>query len=142
MSLHPKGTTYASCGGSGNVIVHSTDPATFGRHRTTLTTGRGRFGLCCAYVRSTCLFIVAEGPDTGFSLKTEPRRRQNSVGTGKWPDFHFRSSSTREDRGVYVPCHVNPDTFLVPGLIGKIRGSILTVFLILTSPHSASTIGI
>jgi len=49
VSLSPKGGTYASTGGSGNVTIHSADPESFGSHRATLTSGRNKYGMCCKY---------------------------------------------------------------------------------------------
>ncbi|KAF8484580.1 WD repeat-containing protein 61 [Russula ochroleuca] len=47
VSLNPKGGTYAATGGSGNVTIHSAEPETFGERRTTLSSGRGKFGMRC-----------------------------------------------------------------------------------------------
>lgn len=52
VSLNPKGGTYASTGGSGNVSIHSADSATFGERRTTLPSGRSKFGMYCKHVGS------------------------------------------------------------------------------------------
>jgi len=53
VSLNPKGSTYAATGGSGNVTIHSAEPETFGEQRTTLQSGRGKFGMQCSHVRVT-----------------------------------------------------------------------------------------
>ncbi|KAL4243292.1 WD40/YVTN repeat-like-containing domain superfamily protein [Abortiporus biennis] len=45
VSLNPKGGTYASTGGSGSVAIHSADPTSFGELRTTLASGRNKFGM-------------------------------------------------------------------------------------------------
>ena len=120
VSLHPKATTYTSCGGSGNVLIHSTEPATFGQHRATLSTGRARFGLCCTYVRLTCQCILSPGNLIESShLDIESGRQQGSVGARNGPDIHLRRSSIRIDHNVYVSCHVNPNAFLVARFIGE-----------------------
>ncbi|KAF8641284.1 hypothetical protein AX16_010063 [Volvariella volvacea WC 439] len=50
VSIHPNGERYASTGGSGNVTIHSAQPANFGEQLATLTaSGRSRFGMHCAY---------------------------------------------------------------------------------------------
>lgn len=76
VSLHPKATAYASCGGSGNLLIHSTEPATFGQHRATLSTGRTKFALCCTYVRPARQCLLFPGNSIGGSdLDTESRRQ-------------------------------------------------------------------
>ena len=50
VSLNPKGGTYASTGGSGNVTIHSAESASFGERRATLTSGRSKFGMFCKHV--------------------------------------------------------------------------------------------
>lgn len=50
VSLNPRGGTYASTGGSGNVTIHSADTGSFGERRATLTSGRNKFGMHCEYV--------------------------------------------------------------------------------------------
>ncbi len=54
VSLNPKGGTYAATGGSGNVTVHSAEPESFGERRTTLPSGRGKFGMRCSHVGIVC----------------------------------------------------------------------------------------
>ncbi|KAI1798096.1 WD repeat-containing protein 61 [Ganoderma leucocontextum] len=49
VSLNPRGGTYASTGGSGNVTIHSAEPGSFGERRATLTSGRNKFGMHCKY---------------------------------------------------------------------------------------------
>ncbi|KAI0076931.1 WD repeat-containing protein 61 [Panus rudis PR-1116 ss-1] len=49
VSLNPKGGTYAATGGSGNVSIHSAESATFGEHRSTLPSGRSKFGMYCKH---------------------------------------------------------------------------------------------
>ncbi|EIN11018.1 WD repeat-containing protein 61 [Punctularia strigosozonata HHB-11173 SS5] len=49
VSLNPKGGTYASTGGSGNVTIHSADPSSFGQRQATLTSGRMKFGMYCVH---------------------------------------------------------------------------------------------
>ncbi|KAK7681939.1 hypothetical protein QCA50_014901 [Cerrena zonata] len=49
VSLNPKGGTYASTGGSGNISIHSTESATFGERRATLPSGRSKFGMYCKH---------------------------------------------------------------------------------------------
>ncbi|KAH9852488.1 WD repeat-containing protein 61 [Lenzites betulinus] len=49
VSLNPKGGTYASTGGSGNVTIHSAEAGSFGERRATLTSGRSKFGMCCKH---------------------------------------------------------------------------------------------
>lgn len=51
VSLNPKGETYASCGGSGNVFVHSAQASNFGEILSTLSSGRHKFGMHCSHVR-------------------------------------------------------------------------------------------
>jgi len=63
VSLHPKGTTYASCGGSGNLLIHSTETTTFGQHRATIPSGRVKYGLCCTH--SPDGRWIAMGSETG-----------------------------------------------------------------------------
>lgn len=50
VSIHPSGETYASTGASGNVLIHSAKPESFGERRTTLSSGRPKFGMTCTYV--------------------------------------------------------------------------------------------
>ena len=50
VSLNPRGGTYASTGGSGNVTIHSAEPGSFGERRATLTSGRSKFGMFCKHV--------------------------------------------------------------------------------------------
>jgi len=49
VSLNPRGETYASTGGSGNVTIHSAERETFGEHRATLASGRSKFGMYCKH---------------------------------------------------------------------------------------------
>ncbi|TCD60150.1 hypothetical protein EIP91_010633 [Steccherinum ochraceum] len=49
VSLNPKGGTYASTGGSGNVTIHSAERDSFGERRATLASGRNKFGMSCKY---------------------------------------------------------------------------------------------
>ncbi|GBE80187.1 WD40 repeat-like protein [Sparassis crispa] len=49
VSLDPKGQTYASTGGSGNVTIHSAARESFGERRATLPSGRNKFGMFCKY---------------------------------------------------------------------------------------------
>jgi len=49
VSLHPQGENYASTGSSGNVTIHSAGPDNFGKRLSTLTSGRQKFGMFCAY---------------------------------------------------------------------------------------------
>ncbi|KAI0360565.1 WD repeat-containing protein 61 [Trametes cingulata] len=49
VSLNPKGGSYASTGGSGNVTIHSAEPGSFGERRATLTSGRSKFGMYCKH---------------------------------------------------------------------------------------------
>ncbi|CCM00295.1 uncharacterized protein FIBRA_02325 [Fibroporia radiculosa] len=49
VSLNPRGATYASTGGTGNVTIHSAEPASFGERRATLSSGRNKFGMYCKY---------------------------------------------------------------------------------------------
>ncbi|KAI0646410.1 WD repeat-containing protein 61 [Trametes meyenii] len=49
VSLNPKGGTYASTGGSGNVTIHSAEAGSFGERRATLTSGRNKFGMYCKH---------------------------------------------------------------------------------------------
>ena len=120
VSLHPTATTYVSCGGSGNVLVHSTEPTSFGQHRATLTTGRVKFGLCCTYVRPTCQCILSPGYlIQGSHLDIESRRQSDSVRVGNGPDIHFRCSDIRIECNIHVSCNVGPNPFLVSGFIGK-----------------------
>ncbi|KAI0711154.1 WD repeat-containing protein 61 [Cerioporus squamosus] len=49
VSLNPRGGTYASTGGSGNVTIHSAETPTFGERRATLTSGRSKFGMFCKH---------------------------------------------------------------------------------------------
>ena len=50
VSLNPRGSTFAATGGSGNVTIHSAEAETFGEQRTTLQSGRGKFGMRCRHV--------------------------------------------------------------------------------------------
>ncbi|KAI0068487.1 WD repeat-containing protein 61 [Artomyces pyxidatus] len=49
VSLNPRGGTYASTGGSGNVTIHSAEPDTFGQQQSVLQSGRGKFGMRCSH---------------------------------------------------------------------------------------------
>ncbi|KAI0053797.1 WD repeat-containing protein 61 [Auriscalpium vulgare] len=49
VSLNPRGGTYASTGGSGNVTIHSALPETFGQQQAVLQSGRGKFGMRCSH---------------------------------------------------------------------------------------------
>jgi len=49
VSLNPKGGTYASTGGSGNITIHSAEIDTFGERRATLSSGRNKFGMHCKH---------------------------------------------------------------------------------------------
>ncbi|KAI0827040.1 WD repeat-containing protein 61 [Trametes gibbosa] len=49
VSLNPRGGTYASTGGSGNVTIHSAEAGSFGERRAVLTSGRSKFGMCCKH---------------------------------------------------------------------------------------------
>ncbi|PPQ92751.1 hypothetical protein CVT25_003860, partial [Psilocybe cyanescens] len=49
VSLHTGGDTYASTGGSGNVLIHSARPDNFGERISTLPSGRNKFGMFCSY---------------------------------------------------------------------------------------------
>lgn len=56
VSLHPSGETFAATGGSGNISIHSADPASFGERKTVLPSGRSKFGMCCKYVSAAIAF--------------------------------------------------------------------------------------
>ncbi|KAI0315149.1 WD repeat-containing protein 61 [Amylostereum chailletii] len=50
VSMNPRGGTYASTGGSGNITIHSAAPdSTFGQKKDVLSSGRNKFGMRCAY---------------------------------------------------------------------------------------------
>ncbi|KAL1943896.1 hypothetical protein VTO73DRAFT_3714 [Trametes versicolor] len=49
VSLNPKGGSYASTGGTGNVTIHSAEADSFGERRATLTSGRSKFGMYCKH---------------------------------------------------------------------------------------------
>ncbi|KAG6848943.1 hypothetical protein H0H93_012585 [Arthromyces matolae] len=49
VSLNPKGDTYATTGGSGNVLVRSAQTANFGERLATLSSGRHKFGMHCSH---------------------------------------------------------------------------------------------
>jgi WD40 repeat protein len=78
ISLHPSGISYAASGASGNITIHSADTSTFGDVLSTLSSGRSKFGLACAYVRMS-FFIrsfsshsKAQSPDgTRIALSSE-----------------------------------------------------------------------
>jgi len=57
VSLNPRGDTYASTGGSGNVSIHSAQTDNFGERLSTISSGRNKFGMFCSYVRGILLFI-------------------------------------------------------------------------------------
>jgi hypothetical protein len=54
ISLNPKGGTYAATGSSGNITIHSADPSSFGQLKSTLSSGRSKFGMFCTHVRARC----------------------------------------------------------------------------------------
>ncbi|TFY67520.1 hypothetical protein EVG20_g3918 [Dentipellis fragilis] len=72
ISLNPKGGTYASTGGSGNVTIHSAEQDGFGQPMATLPSGRNKFGMQCMH--SPDGFSVALATETGqiyiFDLHT------------------------------------------------------------------------
>ncbi|KII94561.1 hypothetical protein PLICRDRAFT_33361 [Plicaturopsis crispa FD-325 SS-3] len=72
VSLNPRGGTYASTGGSGNVTIHSADPDTFGQRRASLPSNRNKFGMHCTH--SPDGSRVALGTESGqiyiFDLET------------------------------------------------------------------------
>ncbi|KAF9463697.1 WD repeat-containing protein 61 [Collybia nuda] len=72
VSLNPKGQTYASCGGSGNVSIRSAEPSNFGTRLSTLSSGRNKFGMYCSH--SPDGTRVAMSSETGqifiFDLET------------------------------------------------------------------------
>lgn len=49
VSLNPRGDTYASTGGSGNVSIHSAQTDNFGERLSTISSGRNKFGMFCSY---------------------------------------------------------------------------------------------
>ncbi|KAJ7490260.1 WD repeat-containing protein 61 [Mycena galericulata] len=49
VSLSPGGETYAATGGSGNVVVYSAQPETFGQRVASLASGRSKFGMFCKH---------------------------------------------------------------------------------------------
>ncbi|KAF8076918.1 WD repeat-containing protein 61 [Lyophyllum atratum] len=49
VSLNPKGETYASCGGSGNIFIRSAQTSNFGERLSTLSSGRHKFGMYCSH---------------------------------------------------------------------------------------------
>jgi WD40 repeat protein len=51
ISLHPNSETYASTGGSGNVLIHSAQVENFGERLATLSPGPQKFGMTCSHVR-------------------------------------------------------------------------------------------
>ncbi|KAI0034381.1 hypothetical protein K488DRAFT_84082 [Vararia minispora EC-137] len=63
ITLRPQGDAYAATGSSGDVTVHSADPASFGDTLTTLSSGRAKFGLRCAYSPDGAR--IALGQETG-----------------------------------------------------------------------------
>lgn len=50
VSLHPKGGTYAATGGTGNITIHSAESSSFGERKSTLSSGRNKFGMFCKHV--------------------------------------------------------------------------------------------
>jgi hypothetical protein len=75
VSLNPKGGTFAATGGSGNVTIHSAEAETFGEQRTTLQSGRGKFGMRCSHV-SVPLGLRSQ---INYSRFVESRRLSGSV---------------------------------------------------------------
>jgi len=53
VSLNPNGSTYASSSASGNITIHSADPADFGRKLSSIPSGRVKFGMSCRHVRNS-----------------------------------------------------------------------------------------
>ena len=68
VSLNPRGGTFAATGGSGNVTIHSAEGETFGEQRTTLQSGRGKFGMRCSHVS----LPVGQFPNKLFTLFRAP----------------------------------------------------------------------
>jgi len=130
VSLHPKATTYASCGGSGNVLVHSTDPTTFGQHRATLSTGRVRFGLCCAY--SPDGNRIAMALETGqiyifdaqaSELSATYTSHAMSVRTLSWsPDSSLLLSGSEDKRLILHDVRVSPSGRHGSGAVASLTG--------------------
>jgi hypothetical protein len=66
VSLNPKGGTYASTGGSGNVTIHSAESSNFGERLETLSSGRNKFGMHCKHVRSLAFKVYRLDSLTGL----------------------------------------------------------------------------
>ncbi|KAJ7129338.1 WD repeat-containing protein 61, partial [Mycena epipterygia] len=49
VSLNPNGETYAATGGSGNVVIYSAQPDTFGQRVASLASGRSKYGMYCQH---------------------------------------------------------------------------------------------
>jgi len=92
VSLNPKGETYASCGGSGNVFVHSAQTENFGERLSTLTTGRHKFGMHCSHV---CVHPALFRISTSSLLIQSPdgRRLAMSSETGQIFIFDLEKSA-------------------------------------------------
>lgn len=130
VSLHPKATTYASCGGSGNLLIHSTEPATFGQHKATLPSGRTKFGLCCSY--SPDGKRIAMGTEAGQIFVFDPQApgktfaftsHAMSVRTLSWsPDSSLLLSGSEDKRLILHDVRVSPSGRPGSGAVASLTG--------------------
>ncbi|KAJ7930110.1 WD repeat-containing protein 61 [Mycena leptocephala] len=49
VSLNPTSETYAATGGTGNVVIYSANPETFGQRVASLASGRSKYGMYCQH---------------------------------------------------------------------------------------------
>ncbi|RDB20210.1 WD repeat-containing protein 61 [Hypsizygus marmoreus] len=137
VSLNPNGETYASCGGSGNVSIHSAQTSNFGERLSTLPSGRHKFGMHCSH--SPDGRRIAMSSETGqififdietSSLSTTYTSHAMSVRSLAWsPDSSLLLSASDDKRLVLHDVRSSPG-----GIIASFAGHSSWVLSVDISP--------
>lgn len=114
VSLNPRGDTYASTGGSGNVSIHSAQTDNFGERLSTVTSGRNKFGMFCSYVRCYLTLCPNYSKLTGSA---EPRRTPHRHVLGNRANLHLR----RRIKRLIYHIHLSRNVCTFIGLVARFK---------------------
>lgn len=130
VSLNPRGSTFAATGGSGNVTIHSAEAETFGEQRTTLQSGRGKFGMRCSHspdgsrvalsVESGQIFIFDLASGTLTSTYTSHAMAVRSL---SWsPDSQLLMSASEDKRLILYDVRTTSSGRASSGAVASLTG--------------------